>query len=195
MNCLPAPSPPQSPPHPRPRLNAPLCLGSPAGSCAGPNASASALLALRLAPRPLVTTYHRRSPPFDTQVASWPSVTSVTSRWHRGHSLQPLHPGGISVIELVLRTPAAEAAISAIAAHVPQMLLGAGTVLSTAQAERVVALGAQFIVAPGLNPKVVRWCVGRQVCQRLRMPEGWEDRVRVTACDCICQHATACDSV
>jgi 2-dehydro-3-deoxyphosphogluconate aldolase/(4S)-4-hydroxy-2-oxoglutarate aldolase len=51
----------------------------------------------------------------------------------------------------------------AIAREVPEMLLGAGTVLSTAQAERAVACGAQFLVAPGTNAKVVRWASGRGV--------------------------------
>ena len=69
---------------------------------------------------------------------------------------QALIAGGISIIEIVFRTEAAEEALKAVAAEVPEMLVGAGTVLTTAQAERALAAGAKFIVAPGLNPKVRR---------------------------------------
>ena len=64
--------------------------------------------------------------------------------------------GGLDVMELVLRTDAAEAALERISREVPAMLVGAGTVLSTAQAERAVGLGAQFLVSPGTNAHVVK---------------------------------------
>ncbi len=64
--------------------------------------------------------------------------------------------GGLHTMELTLRTPAAEASIAAIKKNVPEMKVGAGTVLSVEQVDRVVELGASFAVAPGLNPKVVR---------------------------------------
>ena len=50
------------------------------------------------------------------------------------------------------RTAAAEEAIRRIAAEVPEMLVGAGTVLTKEQADRAIAAGAQFIVSPGFNP-------------------------------------------
>ena len=62
--------------------------------------------------------------------------------------------GGVTVVEVVLRTAAAEAALEHMAREVPQLIVGAGTVLSVTQAARAVAAGAQFIVAPGLNPEV-----------------------------------------
>jgi len=66
--------------------------------------------------------------------------------------------GGLDVMELVLRTAAAEEALKNIASAVGDaMLVGAGTILSIAQAERAVAAGARFLVAPGTNPKVVQW--------------------------------------
>lgn len=69
---------------------------------------------------------------------------------------QALCDGGLHTIELTLRTPAAEDCIAAIRAKVPDMKIGAGTVLSVEQVDRVIELGASFAVSPGLNPKVVR---------------------------------------
>lgn len=71
---------------------------------------------------------------------------------------EALVAGGLPVIEVVFRTAAAEEALRRMARAVPQALLGAGTILSPAQAEQAVAAGAQFIVSPGLNPEVVTWC-------------------------------------
>ncbi|HUJ71293.1 MAG TPA: keto-hydroxyglutarate-aldolase/keto-deoxy-phosphogluconate aldolase, partial [Verrucomicrobiae bacterium] len=68
---------------------------------------------------------------------------------------QALQAGGLDIIEITLRTPAAEPAIAAISQTFPNMLVGAGTILEEAQVARVVAAGAQFGVAPGLNEAVV----------------------------------------
>jgi len=64
--------------------------------------------------------------------------------------------GGIDAVEFTYRTPAASEAIRAIAAEMPEMLLGAGTVLTPAQARDAKDAGAVFAVSPGLNPRVVR---------------------------------------
>ena len=71
--------------------------------------------------------------------------------------------GGLPVAEVTFRTDAAEEAISAMAKAYPNMLLGAGTVLTTEQVDRAVAAGASFIVSPGLNPKVVKYCVDKNI--------------------------------
>ena len=63
--------------------------------------------------------------------------------------------GGLPVIEVTMRTAAAADAIAAIAAEVPDALIGAGTVLSGDQAEAIAAAGARFIVSPGLHEDVV----------------------------------------
>ncbi|MFK0115724.1 bifunctional 4-hydroxy-2-oxoglutarate aldolase/2-dehydro-3-deoxy-phosphogluconate aldolase [Streptomyces sp. NPDC090994] len=57
--------------------------------------------------------------------------------------------GGLPAIEVTLRTPAAVGAIEAIAAEVPDAVVGAGTVLTPAQVNEVVAAGARFLVSPG----------------------------------------------
>jgi len=69
---------------------------------------------------------------------------------------EALQAGGLDVIEITLRTPAAEPAIAAISQKFPTMLVGAGTILEEAQIPRVVAAGAHFGVAPGLNEAIVR---------------------------------------
>jgi 2-dehydro-3-deoxyphosphogluconate aldolase/(4S)-4-hydroxy-2-oxoglutarate aldolase len=62
--------------------------------------------------------------------------------------------GGLPIAEITFRTAAAEPAIHALGKR-DDLLVGAGTVLSTEQADRAIDAGAQFIVAPGTNPKVV----------------------------------------
>ncbi|MBQ3029243.1 MAG: keto-hydroxyglutarate-aldolase/keto-deoxy-phosphogluconate aldolase, partial [Lachnospiraceae bacterium] len=66
--------------------------------------------------------------------------------------------GGLPVAEVTFRTDAAEEAIRLMAQACPDMLVGAGTVLTTEQVDRAVAAGAKFIVSPGLNPRVVKYC-------------------------------------
>ncbi len=63
--------------------------------------------------------------------------------------------GGLRLIELVLRTPAALEAINNIAQHVPEAVIGAGTVTTSAQADAAQAAGARFLVAPGQTPRLL----------------------------------------
>ncbi len=67
--------------------------------------------------------------------------------------------GGLPVAEITFRTACASEAIKAITTEFPNMLVGAGTVLTPEQADAAVAAGAKFIVSPGLNPKVVKHCL------------------------------------
>ena len=71
--------------------------------------------------------------------------------------------GGLPVAEVTFRTEAAEESIRIIHEKFPEMLLGAGTVLTTEQVDRAVAAGASFIVSPGINPKVVEYCVKKNI--------------------------------
>ena len=90
-------------------------------------------------------------------------VVSLDDVSHAVPVAKALLAGGLDVMELVLRTPQAEDSLKAIAESVPDMLVGAGTVLSVEQAERAVSAGARFLVAPGTNPKVVKWATGKGV--------------------------------
>ena len=71
--------------------------------------------------------------------------------------------GGLPAAEVTFRTAAAKDAIAKMSAAFPDMLIGAGTVLTTAQVDEAVAAGAKFIVSPGLNPKVVRYCLDKEI--------------------------------
>jgi len=72
---------------------------------------------------------------------------------------EALVAGGLPCAEITFRTEAAEESIRLLSREYPQMLVGAGTVLTTEQAERATAAGAKFLVSPGTNPQVVKYCV------------------------------------
>ena len=67
--------------------------------------------------------------------------------------------GGVDVMEITFRTAAAADSIKAVAESCPDMLVGAGTVITLEQCKKAVECGAKFIVAPGFDEEVVRWCV------------------------------------
>lgn len=69
--------------------------------------------------------------------------------------------GGLRCIEVTFRSDAAEESIRRISNEMPEMLTGAGTVLTAEQADRAVKAGAKFIVTPGFNPKVVHHCIDK----------------------------------
>ena len=71
--------------------------------------------------------------------------------------------GGLPVAEVTFRTDAAEESIRIMKNKFPEMLVGAGTVLTTEQAERAIQAGAEFIVSPGFNPTVVKYCIDKGV--------------------------------
>lgn len=66
--------------------------------------------------------------------------------------------GGLPCAEVTFRTPAGAGAISRLIQAYPEMLIGAGTILTEDQAEQAVKAGASFLVSPGLNPAVISWC-------------------------------------
>lgn len=71
--------------------------------------------------------------------------------------------GGLPCAEVTFRTDCAEEAIRVMTTEFPQMFVGAGTVLTTEQVDRAVGAGAKFIVSPGLNPEVVKYCVDKNI--------------------------------
>ena len=76
---------------------------------------------------------------------------------------EALIKGGLPCAEVTFRTAAAEESIRIMAGEFPEMLVGAGTVLTTEQVDRAVNAGAKFIVSPGLNPKIVKYCIDKGV--------------------------------
>lgn len=71
--------------------------------------------------------------------------------------------GGLPAAEITFRSEAAEKSIEIISNEYPNMLVGAGTVLTPGQAERAVKAGAQFITCPGFDPELVRWCLNQGI--------------------------------
>ncbi len=71
--------------------------------------------------------------------------------------------GGLPCAEVTFRTAAAEESIRLMRQAYPEMLIGAGTVLTTEQVDKAVAAGATFIISPGLNPKIVRYCIEKNI--------------------------------
>lgn len=71
--------------------------------------------------------------------------------------------GGLPCAEITFRTEAAEESIRIMTKNYPNMLVGAGTVLTTEQVDRAVGAGAKFIVSPGFNPSVVQYCISKQI--------------------------------
>lgn len=75
---------------------------------------------------------------------------------------QALCDGGLPCAEVTFRTETAADCIKIMSEEFPNMLIGAGTVLTTAQADQAIKAGADFIVSPGLNPTVVKHCIKKK---------------------------------
>ena len=71
--------------------------------------------------------------------------------------------GGLACAEVTFRTDAAEESIRIMTSQYPEMIVGAGTVLTKEQVDRAVAAGARFIVTPGLDPEIVRYCMEKDI--------------------------------
>lgn len=72
--------------------------------------------------------------------------------------------GGLNCIEITFRTKAAAKAIEIIKKEYPEMTVGAGTVLTIEQVKIAAKAGAEFIVSPGSNPKVIQYCQDNNIC-------------------------------
>ena len=71
--------------------------------------------------------------------------------------------GGLSCAEVTFRTETAADSIRIMTEKHPEMLVGAGTVLTTKQVDEAVEAGAKFIVSPGLNPAIVKYCIEKNI--------------------------------
>lgn len=76
---------------------------------------------------------------------------------------EALIKGGLPCAEVTFRTDAAEDSIRLMCEKYPEMLVGAGTVLTTDQVDRAVAAGAKFIVSPGFDPEIVEYCLSKNI--------------------------------
>lgn len=71
--------------------------------------------------------------------------------------------GGLPCAEVTFRTKAAEKSIEIMTEAFPDMLVGAGTVLTTEQVDQAVKAGAKFIVSPGFDPEIVDYCISKNI--------------------------------
>jgi len=71
--------------------------------------------------------------------------------------------GDLPIAEITFRTSAAEKSIKILAKELPELLVGAGTVLTIEQVKKAVSAGAEFIVSPGFNPRVVDYCIENNI--------------------------------
>ena len=71
--------------------------------------------------------------------------------------------GNLPIAEITFRTSAAEESIETLTKELPELLVGAGTVLTVEQVKKAISAGAKFIVSPGFNPKVVDYCVENSI--------------------------------
>lgn len=71
--------------------------------------------------------------------------------------------GGLPCAEVTFRTEAAEESIRIMTEAYPEMLVGAGTVLTVEQVDRATAAGAKFIVSPGFDPEIVDYCISKNI--------------------------------
>ena len=74
-----------------------------------------------------------------------------------------LYEGGLKCAEVTFRTDAAQEAIRIMSQEYPDMMVGAGTVLTIDQVNRAVSAGAKFIVSPGFDPEIVDYCIKKDI--------------------------------
>lgn len=90
-------------------------------------------------------------------------VVKVTKEEDALPLAKALYDGGIDAAEITFRSEHAKKAIEIIHHNLPDMLLGAGTVLNVTQAKEAIQAGASFIVTPGFNHAVVAWCTENNI--------------------------------
>lgn len=90
-------------------------------------------------------------------------VITINNAEHGAPLAKALVENGLPCAEVTFRTPAAVQAIKNMRAAYPELLIAAGTVLTTAQVDQAIEAGVDFIVSPGFNPKIVAYCQQKNV--------------------------------
>lgn len=90
-------------------------------------------------------------------------VLEIDAALHAKPLAESLLAGGLPIAEITLRTDAALESIGVVAREVPQVIVGAGTVISREQAQAACEAGAQFLVTPGMVEEVVVWAQRNEV--------------------------------
>ena len=71
--------------------------------------------------------------------------------------------GGVPIAEITFRAAGADEAMRIMLERHPEMLVGAGTVLTTEQVDKTIAAGGQFVVTPGFDPEIVQYCIDKGI--------------------------------
>jgi 2-dehydro-3-deoxyphosphogluconate aldolase / (4S)-4-hydroxy-2-oxoglutarate aldolase len=90
-------------------------------------------------------------------------VATIENQAHAIPLGRALIEAGLPVLEITFRSEAATDAITLLSKSLPELFVGAGTVLKVEQIKLAVSSGAQFIVTPGFNPKVVDYCLDNKI--------------------------------
>lgn len=90
-------------------------------------------------------------------------VITINHAEHGASLAKVLVENGLPCAEVTFRTPAAVQAIKNMRAAYPELLIAAGTVLTTQQVDQAIEAGVDFIVSPGFNPKIVAYCQQKNV--------------------------------
>ncbi|EKO3513829.1 bifunctional 4-hydroxy-2-oxoglutarate aldolase/2-dehydro-3-deoxy-phosphogluconate aldolase [Vibrio fluvialis] len=90
-------------------------------------------------------------------------VIAINDAAHAVPLAKVLVENGLPCAEVTFRTDAAQASIRLMRDAYPELLIGAGTVLTTQQVDQAISAGADFIVSPGLNPTTVKYCQQRSI--------------------------------
>ena len=90
-------------------------------------------------------------------------VIKLNDEKHAVPLARALIDGGILCAEITFRSSATEESIKKISLEVPEILVGAGTVLTIEQAKKAINAGAKFLVSPGFNPKIVDFALSKKV--------------------------------
>ncbi|WP_272692633.1 bifunctional 4-hydroxy-2-oxoglutarate aldolase/2-dehydro-3-deoxy-phosphogluconate aldolase [Providencia sp. PROV164] len=90
-------------------------------------------------------------------------VITINHAEHGAPLAKVLVENGLPCAEVTFRTPAAVQAIKNMRAAYPELLIAAGTVLTTQQVDQAIEAGVDFIVSPGFNPKIVAYCQQKNV--------------------------------
>ncbi|MFW0927867.1 MAG: bifunctional 4-hydroxy-2-oxoglutarate aldolase/2-dehydro-3-deoxy-phosphogluconate aldolase [Providencia rettgeri] len=90
-------------------------------------------------------------------------VITINHAEHGAPLAKVLVENGLPCAEVTFRTPAAVQAIKNMRAAYPELLIAAGTVLTTQQVDQAIEAGVDFVVSPGFNPKIVAYCQQKNV--------------------------------
>ena len=98
-----------------------------------------------------------------SEIGVVPVIKLDNPKAHAQLLAKALSKGGLPIAEVTFRVDDADLTIKLMKEAEPEMIVGAGTVLTTNQVDKAILAGAEFIVSPGLNPKIVEYCQSKNI--------------------------------